>query len=85
MTDRVTFAVLALPEPGLLPRLLQPFAKRDIIPDHMLAERKGEEMRVSFTLHAPDPAMLHLIAGNLGQVVGVLEVEMHEARWAQAA
>lgn len=85
MTDCVTFAVLALPEPGLLPRLLQPFAKRDLTPDHMLAERQGEEMRVTFTLHAPDPAMLHLIAGNLGQVVGVLEVRMHEARWAEAA
>ncbi|WP_191082862.1 hypothetical protein [Roseococcus microcysteis] len=85
MTDSVTFAVLALPEPGLLPRLLQPFAKRDLTPDHMLAERQGEEMRVTFTLHAPDSGVLHLIAGNLGQVVGVLAVEMQEARWAEAA
>ncbi|HEV7455336.1 MAG TPA: hypothetical protein VGN96_01060 [Roseococcus sp.] len=85
MTASVTFAVLALPEPGLLPRLLQPFAKRDLTPDHMLAERQGEEMRVTFTLHAPEPGVLHLIAGNLGQVVGVLDVEVQDARWAQAA
>ena len=85
MTASVTFAVLALPEPGLLPRLLQPFAKRDLTPDHMLAERQGEEMRVTFTLDAPEPGVLHLIAGNLGQVVGVLDVEVRDARWAQAA
>jgi len=87
MTDfaSVTFTVEACAEPGLLPRLLQPFAKRDITPDHMAAERQGEAMRVIFTLHAPDPACLHLIAGNLGQVVGVLAVRVEERRWAEAA
>jgi len=87
MTDRtsVTFTVQALAEPGLLPRLLQPFAKRDIIPDRVAAERQGEGMRVAITLHAPDPGVLHLLAGNLGQVVGVLEVRQEVARWAQAA
>lgn len=85
MTDTVTFAVQALPEPGLLPRLLQPFAKRDLVPDRMLAERQGEEMRVTFTLETLDPGCVHLIAGNLGQVVGVLDVSVQRARWAEAA
>jgi hypothetical protein len=85
MTDTVTFVVQALPEPGLLPRLLQPFAKRDLTPDHMLAVRQGETMRATFTLEALDPGCVHLIAGNLGQVIGVLAVDVHGARWSQAA
>jgi hypothetical protein len=85
MTDTFTFAVDACPEPGLLPRLLQPFAKRDLTPHRMLAERQGETMRVTFTLEALDPGCVHLIAGNLGQVVGVLEVAVQRERWAEAA
>ena len=42
-------------------------------------------MRVTVALDAPDPGCLHLIAGNLGQVVGVLEVVVAETRWADAA
>lgn len=85
MTDTITFTVEACPEPGLLPRLLQPFAKRDLVPDRMLAERQGDTLRVTFTLEALDPGCIHLIAGNLGQVVGVLDVAVQQARWAEAA
>lgn len=87
MTDTlsVTFTVEACPEPGLLPRLLQPFAKRDLTPDHMLAERQGEVMRVTFRLDALDAAFVHLIEGNLGQVIGVLGVSVRAVDWAQAA
>ncbi len=85
MTDTFTFTVEAWPEPGLLPRLLQPFAKRDLTPDRMSAERQGETMRVTFTLEELDPGCVHLIVGNLGQVVGVLQVAVQREAWAQAA
>lgn len=74
MTTQVLFTVEAFAEPGLLPRLLQPFAKRDLTPDHMLARRKGEMMHVELGMDAMPAEMVHLVAGNLGQVIGVTRV-----------
>lgn len=70
----VCFAVLADASPGLLPRLLQPFAKRDLTPDAVRATRDGDLMRVEIALHAMPTEMVHLAAGNLAQVVGVQAV-----------
>ncbi len=74
MTTSVLFTVDALAEPGLLPRLLQPFAKRDLTPDHMQVRREGEMLRVELGMEAMPLEMVHLIAGNLGQVIGVTRV-----------
>jgi hypothetical protein len=71
----VRFLVLAEASPGLLPRLLQPFARRDLSPDLMRAVRDGETMRAEFALMAAPADYVPLIAGNLGQVVGVRAVQ----------
>ena len=68
------FDLRAEPCPGLLPRLLQPFAKRDVTPDLFQARRLGEEMDITITCHDLEPGMAALIAGNLGQVIGVNRV-----------
>ena len=68
------FDLRAEPSPGLLPRLLQPFAKRDVTPDLFQARRAGEEMDITITCHELEPGMAALIAGNLGQVIGVSRV-----------
>jgi hypothetical protein len=68
------FDLRAEPSPGLLPRLLQPFAKRDVTPDLFQARRTGEEMDITITCHDLEPGMAALIAGNLGQVIGVSRV-----------
>ncbi|WPB85115.1 hypothetical protein [Sediminicoccus rosea] len=73
-TADVLFTVDALAEPGMLPCLLQPFAKRDLTPDHMLARREGDLLRVELGMAAMPAEMVHLVAGNLGQVIGVLRV-----------
>ena len=72
----VSFHVLADTCPGLLPRLLQPLAKRDLAADEFHASREGDVTRVEMTLLAMPAGMVHLIAGNLGQVVGVREVHV---------
>ncbi len=72
------FAVSAEPSPGLLPRLLQPFAKRDLVPDRVIAQREGAAMRVEIALDAMPAGMVHLVAGNLSQVVGVTELRCAE-------
>ena len=68
------FVLLAEPSPGLLSRLMQPLAKRDLVPDLVLARREGEAMRVEIALDAMPAGMVHLVQGNLGQVVGVMEL-----------
>ena len=68
------FDLRAEPSPGLLPRLLQPFAKRDVTPDLFQARRLGEEMDIIIACHELEPGMAALIAGNLGQVIGVSRV-----------
>ena len=77
-TDSVSasFHVLADTCRGLLPRLLQPLAKRDLVADAFHASREGDETRVEVALHAMPAGMVHLVAGNLGQVVGVREVRV---------
>ena len=68
------FHLLAERCPGLLPRLLQPFAKRDLTADVFHAEREGDLMRIEILLEAMPEEMVHLVAGNLGQVIGVVSV-----------
>jgi hypothetical protein len=79
MTFSATFTVHACAEPGMLPRLLQPFAKRDETPDHMEARRHGDDLLVELRLEAVCPEVARLILGNLRQVVGVLSAELREA------
>ena len=68
------FLVQAEASPGLLCRLLQPFAKRDLVPDNVEARRDGAIMRITLGMRAMPREMVHLVEGNLGQVIGVFEV-----------
>ncbi len=74
------FTVTADIFPGLLPRILEPFARRDLVPDSLRAVREGEAMRAELSLHAMPLDMVALVAGNLGQIVGVRRVEAMEGR-----
>ncbi|WP_159992890.1 hypothetical protein [Roseomonas sp. 18066] len=74
------FTVVAEAYPGLLSRVLEPFAKRDLTPDRVRAQREGDLLRAEVALDAMPVEMIHLVAGNLGQIVGVLKVEAMEGR-----
>ncbi len=74
------FTVTAEAFPGLLSRVLEPFAKRDLVPDTVRASREGGMMRAEVALSAMPLGMVHLVAGNLGQIVGVRRVEAMEGR-----
>lgn len=74
------FTVTAEASPGLLSRILEPFARRDLVPDAVRASRFGEAMRAEVALSAMPLGMVHLVAGNLGQIVGVRGVEAMEGR-----
>jgi hypothetical protein len=68
------FTVTADASPGLLPRLLMAFAKRDLVPDGLEFHRTGESVRADIQMEAMPAEMVHLVEGNLRQVVGVTRV-----------
>jgi hypothetical protein len=72
----VRFMLDAEASPGLLPRLLQPFARRDLAPDRMWSHRNGAVMHIEIALEAMPEQMVHLVEGNLLQVVGVRQVSL---------
>jgi len=74
----VRFTVLAEPSPGLLPRLTQPFARRDLMPDGFTAQRQGSQVRVDIAMDGMPAEMVHLVEGNLRQVIGVTSVAMKQ-------
>ena len=57
--------------PGLLSRLLEPFAKRDLIPDRVSSHRDRDAVLVEIVMNAMPRDMVHLVEGNIRQVVGV--------------
>ena len=67
----VRFLLDADVSPGLLSRLLQPYAKRDLVPDRMWSHRAGDTVHVEIAMEAMPAEMVHLVEGNLLQVVGV--------------
>lgn len=75
VTD-VRFMLDAEAVPGLLSRLLQPFARRDIVPDRMWSHRNGTLLHAEIAVHAMPIDLVHLVEGNLRQVVGVQNVTL---------
>jgi hypothetical protein len=73
--------------PGLLPRLLQPFARCDLTPDRMWSHRQGEAMHVEIAFDALPADHVALLAGHLGRIVGVRSVLplRHQPRALQTA
>jgi hypothetical protein len=67
----VRFELAADADPGLLARLLAPFARRNLVPDQMRSRRQGATLRVEIGINAMPTEMLHLVEGNLRQIVGV--------------
>ncbi len=70
----VRFMLEAEVAPGLLSRLLQPFAKRDLVPDRMWSHRLRDMLHVEIAMDAMPGEFVHLVEGNLRQVVGVQSV-----------
>lgn len=70
------FTLTADAAPGLLPRVLNPFAKRDVIPHAMEALRCGDTCRVTIECRDLDPVDARLIRGDLMRMVGLHDLQM---------
>ncbi len=67
----VRFELMADAQPGLLPRALAPFARRDLTPDLLRVRRDGTTMLVEIALNTMPSDMLSTVEGNLRQIVGL--------------
>jgi hypothetical protein len=74
----VRFCVVADADPGVLNRLLQPFARRDLLPDSVDGRRSGDTVTVEIAMAAMPAEAVHLVEGNLAQVVGVRSVSRRQ-------
>lgn len=82
----VRFMLDADASPGLLSRLLQPFGRRDLIPDRMWSHRAGDTVHVEIAMEAMPAMVVHLVEGNLRQVIGVRSLtQVRPGAIAQAA
>lgn len=73
----VCFSVIALAEPGAMPRVLEVFAKRGLVPSKWqstLAGRRGEELHIDVQVDGPDPELQERLVQSLRQVVAVQSV-----------
>ncbi len=65
------FSVSALADPGLLPRLLQPFAKRGLTPSALYARQHGEDVSVDIQVDGLGQDEAAMIGRGLRQIFGV--------------
>jgi acetolactate synthase regulatory subunit len=83
----VCFAISAQPGPAVLPRVLEPFAKRGLVPArwHAVCAAAGDELVIDIQIAGLEPALVDLIAASLRQIVGVESVLTAEKRYALSA
>jgi hypothetical protein len=70
----IRYTVEAFAEPGLITRLIAPFTRRAVDPDTMQWRRSGTKVHAQFAVDAMPAEMIHLVEGNLRQVIGVVRV-----------
>lgn len=82
------FALTADAEPGLMPRVMQHFAKRNLVPSQWhsaLTGPKGDELAIDIQLEGVDAAEAERLASLFRQIVGVSWVTWSEKRLARQA
>ncbi len=78
------FSVIATAEPGTLPRVLEIFAKRGLVPSRWLsavAGPRGGELHIDIQLADADGGLVERLAQSMRQVVSVQSVLTSEKRF----
>ena len=76
-TVSARYLVQAAADPGMLPRLLEPFSKLGAVPSRVHASREsgdGSAMSIDLRIAGVTPRMAELIDNALSRVVGVEHV-----------
>lgn len=77
------FSVIATAEPGTMPRVLEIFAKRGLVPDRWLcavAGPRGGELHIDIQLADADGRLVERLAQSIRQVISVQSVLTSEKR-----
>ena len=77
------FSVIAAAEPGIMPRVLETFAKRGLVPSQWLGTTAGfhnRELYIDIQLDGVDTELSKRLAQSLRQVVSVRSVLTSEKR-----
>ena len=77
------FSVIAAAEPGAMPRVLEIFAKRGLVPNQWLSTLAGShsrELHIDIQLEGVDAELSERLAQSLRQVVSVQSVLTSEKR-----
>jgi acetolactate synthase small subunit len=65
------FAVHARAEPGVMPRVLELFAKRGLVPTAWTSRVAGEELAIDIQMRGMEQALADYVAACLRQIVHV--------------
>ena len=82
------FSLNARATPGLMPRVLELFAKRDLVPSAFIARAQGAdggEMSIDVQMEDMDRELADYVARCMRQIVGVEVVLVSEKRFAVTA
>jgi len=71
---QVVFHVVGMADTNLLPRLLEHFCLRDVVPERVSAERQGDEMRVTVAIRRDACPEWEAVSRKLGQIFVVHSV-----------
>ena len=84
----VTFTVWAARAPDVLPRVLELFAKRNLVPDRWTTRRVGENrdrLLFEIELDAMEPRLADYMAASMRQIVNVESVVAEKVSLAKSA
>ncbi len=69
--ETACFAVSGMADPGLLHRLLEPFAKRGLVPSAVYARQHGEDLSVDIQIDGLSQSDAAMIGRGMRQIIGV--------------
>ena len=70
------FVVFAALEPGTLSRIVEPFAKRGLVPASLSSRTIDEELRVEIEMEGMDPSLAAYIGRCLQEIFVVRSVDL---------
>ena len=79
------FTVTAQAAPGVLPRVLEYFVKRGLVPDHFESRRGDAALTVDIRMQDMDPETARYIGRCINQIFEVERVLVSEKRYADVA
>ena len=83
--NSVCFSVTAEAGPSVLPRVLDYFTKRGLVPDFLEAARSGNALAVELHMIGMELELARYIGRCLERIFEVEQVEVSEKRYADAA